>query len=103
MRIPENKIEEIRSAADIVDIISEFVQLKKRGKNFIGLCPFHSEKTPSFTVSADRQIYHCFGCGVGGNVFTFVMEHEKVSFGEAVKTLAERAGITLPRYSQADD
>jgi len=103
VRIPPEKIDEIRNATDIVEYISSFTQLKKRGKNFIGLCPFHSEKTASFTVSAERQMYHCFGCGVGGNVFTFVMEHEKVSFGEAVKALAERAGIPLPRYSQADD
>jgi DNA primase len=103
VRIPPEKIDEIRNATDIVEYISSFTQLKKRGKNFIGLCPFHSEKTPSFTVSADKQMYHCFGCGVGGNIFTFVMEHEKVSFGEAVKALAERAGIVLPRYSQADD
>jgi DNA primase len=68
MRIPEQKIEEIRIAADIVDIVSAHVHLRKRGKNFIGLCPFHNEKTPSFTVSEDKQIYHCFGCGAGGNV-----------------------------------
>ena len=96
MRIPDEKIDEIRSASDIVDVISSYVTLKKRGKNYLGLCPFHQEKTPSFTVSAEKQMYHCFGCGVGGNVFTFVMEHEKVSFIEAVRTLAERAGITLP-------
>lgn len=96
MRIPENKIEEVRRASDIVDVIAGYVRLKKRGKNFLGLCPFHTEKTPSFNVSPERQMYHCFGCGVGGNVFTFVMEHEKVSFIEALRTLAERAGITLP-------
>lgn len=96
MRIPEAKIEEVRRASDIVDVISAYVRLKKRGKNFLGLCPFHSEKTPSFNVSHDRQMYHCFGCGVGGNVFTFVMEYEKVSFIEAVRTLAARAGIPLP-------
>ncbi len=104
MRIPEAKIEEVRRASDIVDVISGYVRLKKRGKNFLGLCPFHTEKTPSFNVSPDRQIYHCFGCGVGGNVFTFVMEYEKVSFVEAVRTLAERAGIALPqdRGDEAD-
>ncbi|MGA7838957.1 MAG: DNA primase [Ignavibacteriaceae bacterium] len=95
MRIPENKIEEIRSAASIVDIISEFVQLRKRGKNYIGLCPFHSEKTPSFTVSEEKQIYHCFGCHAGGNVFKFLMEFEKISFVESVQELAEKSGITL--------
>src|SRR4030066_123630 len=95
MRIPENKIEEIRSAADIVDIISEFVQLRKRGKNFIGLCPFHSEKTPSFTVSEDKQIFHCFGCHAGGNIYKFLMEYEKISFIEAVQEIAARVGINL--------
>src|SRR3990172_455819 len=95
MRIPEIKIEEIRSAADIVDIISEFVQLRKRGKNFIGLCPFHSEKTPSFTVSEDKQIFHCFGCHAGGNIYKFLMEYEKISFIEAIQEVAARVGINL--------
>ncbi len=95
MRIPESKIEEIRSSASIVDIISEFVQLRKRGKNFIGLCPFHSEKTPSFTVSEEKQIFNCFGCHTGGNIFKFLMEYEKISFIEAVQELAEKLGITL--------
>lgn len=101
MRIPPEKIEEIRSANDIVDIISQHVRLKKRGKNFVGLCPFHQEKTPSFTVSSGKQVYHCFGCAKGGNVFTFVMEFEKVSFTEAVRSLAERAGITVT-YTDVD-
>ena len=95
MIIPENKIEEIRSAANIVDIISEYVPLRKRGRNFLGLCPFHSEKTPSFTVNEEKQIYHCFGCHAGGNVFKFLMEYEKISFVEAVQDLAKRLGITL--------
>jgi DNA primase len=95
MRIPENKIEEIRSAANIVDIISEFLNLRKRGKNFIGLCPFHNEKTPSFTVSEDKQIFHCFGCHNGGNVFKFLMDYEKISFVEAVKSIADRLGIQV--------
>jgi DNA primase len=95
MRIPDEKIEEIRSSSDIVEVISSFVNLKKRGKNYLGLCPFHQEKTPSFTVSSDKQVYHCFGCGAGGNVFTFIMEQEKVSFIEAVRNLAEKAGIQL--------
>ena len=99
MRIPPEKIDEIRNATDILDLIGSFVRLKKRGKNYVGLCPFHSEKTPSFNVSPERQMYHCFGCGVGGNVFTFVMESEKVSFTEAVRSLAEKAGISLPRYT----
>ncbi len=99
MRIPSEKIDEIRQATDIVELIGQFVQLKKRGKNYLGLCPFHTEKTPSFSVSPDKQMYHCFGCGAGGNVFTFVMDQEKVSFVEAVRMLAEKAGIILPAYS----
>ena len=79
MRIPESKIEEIRQSVDIVDVISQHVQLRKRGKNFIGLCPFHSEKTPSFTVSEEKQIFHCFGCHTGGNVFKFLTEFHKIS------------------------
>lgn len=103
MRIPTEKIDDIRNAADIVDVIGAVVRLKKRGKNFLGLCPFHAEKTPSFNVSQDRQMYHCFGCGVGGNVFTFVMEFEKVTFVEAVRSLAERVGIALPASSSEQD
>jgi DNA primase len=95
MRIPEQKIDEIRNSADIVDIISGYVQLKKRGKNFIGLCPFHQEKTPSFTVSEDKQIYHCFGCGNGGNVFKFLMEFKNISFVEAVEEIADHLGIKI--------
>lgn len=95
MRISEQKIEEIRNSADIVDIISSYVQLRKRGKNFIGLCPFHQEKTPSFTVSEDKQIYHCFGCGNGGNVFKFLMEYKNISFVEAVEEIAEQLGIKI--------
>ncbi|MEW5923144.1 MAG: DNA primase [Candidatus Zixiibacteriota bacterium] len=94
--IPENIIEQVRQASDIVDILGQYVRLKKRGRNFLALCPFHTEKTPSFSVSADKQIYHCFGCGKGGNVFTFLMEHENMSFVEAVKLLAQKAGITIP-------
>jgi len=102
-RIPENKIDEVRTAADIVEIISGYVTLKKRGRNFMGLCPFHNEKTPSFSVSPDKQIFHCFGCGKGGNVFTFLMEHEKLSFVEAIKSLADRYGIILPKYEPKED
>lgn len=102
MRILESKIDEVRSASDIVDVIASYVNLKKRGKNFLGLCPFHQEKTPSFNVSPEKQMYHCFGCGVGGNVFTFVMEHDKVSFVESVRTLASRAGIVLPEEGATD-
>lgn len=94
--IPEEKIAEIRNAADIVDVISGAVLLKKGGKNYLGLCPFHSEKTPSFTVSPDKQIFYCFGCGEGGNVFSFVMKQEGLTFPEAAKHLARRYGIALP-------
>ncbi|MEC1698013.1 DNA primase [Schinkia azotoformans] len=95
-RIPEETIEEIRNKVDIVDVISEYIQLKKQGRNYFGLCPFHGEKTPSFSVSADKQIYHCFGCGAGGNVFSFLMNIENCSFMEAAATLAEKVHINLP-------
>lgn len=95
MYIPEDKIEEVRAASDIVDVIGEYVQLKRRGSNFIGLCPFHSEKTPSFNVNPAIGIFKCFGCGVGGNVFQFIMRQENVGFPEAARVLAERAGIPL--------
>jgi len=103
MRIPEQKIEEIRNAADIVDVISGHVNLRKRGKNFVGLCPFHQEKTPSFTVSEDKQIYHCFGCGAGGNVFKFLMEFKNISFVEAVEEIAEHLGIKIDYESHPSD
>ncbi len=96
-KIPEELIEKIRQEADIVDIVSEYVQLKKQGKNYFGLCPFHAEKTPSFSVSPDKQIYYCFGCKAGGNVYSFLMEIESWSFLEAVQYLAEKVGITLPK------
>ncbi len=99
--IPQETIEQIRVASDVVDVIGSYVRLKKRGRSFIGLCPFHTEKTPSFTVSQEKQVYHCFGCGVGGNVFTFLIEHEKMSFVEAVRFLARRANITI-RETGAD-
>ncbi|GAB3795428.1 DNA primase [Virgibacillus kimchii] len=97
--IPEDVIEEIRSSNDIVDVIGEYIQLKKQGKNFFGLCPFHGEKTPSFSVTQEKQIFHCFGCGKGGNAVTFLMEMESYSFYEAIKHLADRAGKTLPEPS----
>ncbi len=95
-RISEDIIEEIRARNDIVDVISQYVRLQKKGSNYVGLCPFHTEKTGSFNVSRSRQIYHCFGCGVGGNVFTFLMNYENETFIEAVRTLGERAGVALP-------
>lgn len=102
MRISETKIDEVRNASDIVDVVSGYVQLRKRGKNFIGLCPFHQEKTPSFTVSEDKQIYHCFGCGNGGNVFKFLMEFKNISFVEAIEEVADHVGIKI-QYDEAQN
>ncbi|HOP07116.1 MAG TPA: DNA primase [candidate division Zixibacteria bacterium] len=93
--IPQETIDQIRQATDIVQIIGEYLRLKKRGRNYQALCPFHTEKTPSFNVSPDKQIFHCFGCGKGGNVYTFLMEHENMSFVEAVRHLARKANITI--------
>lgn len=95
-QIPEEIIEEVRKSNDIVDVIGEYVQLKKQGRNYFGLCPFHGEKTPSFSVTQDKQIFHCFGCGKGGNVITFIMEMESYSFIETITFLAERSGVDLP-------
>lgn len=103
MYYPEELIEEIRIQNDIVDVISSYVQLNKKGSTYFGLCPFHNEKTPSFSVSSDKQMYYCFGCGVGGNVYTFVMEYENFSFVEAVKFLADRVHITLPTVEVSDE
>ncbi|MBZ5703591.1 MAG: DNA primase, partial [Acidobacteriia bacterium] len=86
----------VKQQADIVRVVGEYVRLKKSGQNFTGLCPFHSEKSPSFAVHPVKQIYHCFGCGVGGDVFQFVMEMEKCAFPEAVRTVAEKCGIAVP-------
>ena len=96
MYYPEELVEEVRERNDIVDVIGGYVRLKRSGANYMGLCPFHNEKSPSFSVSGTKQMYHCFGCGVGGNVFTFLMEYENYTFAEALKVLAERAGIRLP-------
>ena len=100
---PEEIIEEVRSRNDIVDIISGYIKLKKSGNSYFGLCPFHGEKTPSFHVIPDRQMYHCFGCGVSGNVYTFVMEYENYTFREAVEMLADRAGIALPKMEYSKE
>ncbi len=99
--ISQNSIEQVRQANDIVDVIGQYIRLKKRGRNFTALCPFHVEKTPSFSVSQEKQIFHCFGCGKGGNVFTFLMEHEKLSFLDAVRLLARRAGIRLEERKES--
>jgi len=101
--IPEHTIEEVRNRADIVAVVSSYVNLKRAGRLYRGLCPFHAEKTPSFTVNPDRQIFHCFGCGVGGNVFRFLMLQKGVTFPEAVGELAEHHGIELPRVGGASD
>ena len=93
MYYPEELVEEIRSKNDIVDVISSYVRLQKKGSSYFGLCPFHNEKSPSFSVSRQKQMYYCFGCG---NVFTFLMEYEHYSFVEALKYLADRAGVELP-------
>ena len=95
MLYPEHVIEEIREKSDIVSIISEYTTLTKKGSSYTGLCPFHNEKTPSFSVSEDKQLYYCFGCGAGGNVITFVMQKENMTFVEALKYLAEREHIKL--------
>ena len=89
--------EKVKQQADIVRVIGEYVRLKKTGQNFTGLCPFHQEKTPSFAVHPVRQIYHCFGCGAGGDVFKFVMELDKCTFPEALRTVAEKCGIPIPK------
>jgi DNA primase len=94
--IPEETISEIRDRADIVEIVGDVVRLKKAGKNYLGLCPFHTEKTPSFSVSPDKQIFHCFGCGEGGNIFSFLIKYDGVSFPQAVRQVARRYGIDLP-------
>lgn len=96
MFYPEEIVEEVRLRNDIVEVISGYVKLQKKGGNFFGLCPFHSERSPSFSVSPSKQMYYCFGCGAGGNVITFVMEYENYTFPEALKFLAERSGVKLP-------
>ena len=96
-------IDEVVSRSDIVDIISGYIKLKKNGSSYVGLCPFHNEKSPSFSVSPGKQLYHCFGCGVGGNVITFVMEYENYTFLEAVKYLADKAGMQLPETSYSEE
>lgn len=95
MKIPQNKIDEIASSVDIVDVISAYTPLRKAGRSFMGRCPFHEERTPSFSVSQEKGVYHCFGCGKSGNIFTFLMETENVTFFDAVKMLAEKANITI--------
>ena len=97
MRYSDNIIEEVRQKNDIVDVVSQYVRLTRRGSTYFGLCPFHNEKTPSFSVTPGKQMYYCFGCGAGGNVYNFIMEYENYTFGEALKHLADRAGVELPK------
>ncbi|MFR9148240.1 MAG: DNA primase [Hungatella sp.] len=103
MRYPEEVVEEVRMKNDIVDVISSYVKLQKKGSNYFGLCPFHNEKSPSFSVSPSKQMYYCFGCGAGGNVITFVMEYENYSFMEALQMLADRAGVALPKQEYSKE
>ena len=103
MYYPEELIEEVRTRNDIVEVISGYVRLQKKGSNYFGLCPFHNEKSPSFSVSPGKQMYYCFGCGAGGNVITFLMEYENQTFPEAVRTLAQRAGIALPEVDDSKE
>ncbi|MDU5977614.1 MAG: CHC2 zinc finger domain-containing protein, partial [Finegoldia magna] len=93
--IPQDKIDEIKSVADIVSVIGDYVELKRAGSNYVGLCPFHNEKTPSFSVSPSKGIFHCFGCGVGGDVISFIMQKEGMSYPEAIKFLADKLGILV--------
>ncbi|MEY8337081.1 DNA primase [Lachnospiraceae bacterium 62-35] len=102
MYYPEEVVEEVRMRNDIVDVISGYVRLTKKGSNYFGLCPFHNEKSPSFSVSSSKQMYYCFGCGAGGNAITFVMEYENYTFPEALKALADRAGIELPEEDSGE-
>ena len=103
MFYPEDLVEEIRIRNDIVDVIGSYIKLQKKGSNHMGLCPFHNEKTPSFSVSSSKQMYHCFGCGVGGNVFTFIMEYENYTFVETLKLLASRVGVNLPEEEYSEE
>ena len=103
MYFSEDLVEEVRLKNDIVDVISGYVKLQKKGSSYFGLCPFHNEKSPSFSVSRSKQMYYCFGCGAGGNVFTFIMEYENFTFVEALKMLAERAGVELPEMEYSKE
>lgn len=101
-RYGDDLVEEVRTRNDIVDVIGSYVQLQKKGSNYFGLCPFHNEKSPSFSVTPSKQMFYCFGCGAGGNVFTFVMQYENLTFGEAMQTLAQRVGMDLPEQELSD-
>src|SRR5271155_3594366 len=100
IRYDDNKIEEVRERANIVEVIGAHVRLRRSGRNYSGLCPFHNEKTPSFSVNAERGFFHCFGCGAGGTVFDFVMKVEALTFPEALQSLARRCGVSLPERTE---
>ncbi|MFC4618021.1 DNA primase [Camelliibacillus cellulosilyticus] len=102
MKVDNDTIEKIRTSLDIVEIAGEYVQLRKQGRSYLGLCPFHNEKTPSFSISPEKQIFHCFGCGVGGNIYNFIMEIEGLSFPEAIQFLAQKAGIAVPQLDRRE-
>ena len=102
-RYSEEIIEQVRQNNDIVDIISQYVHLTRKGRNYFGLCPFHNEKSPSFSVSPERQIFHCFGCGVGGNIYTFLMKIEGIGFKDAIEQLAEKTNIQLPKIENPEE
>ncbi len=103
MYYPDEIVEKVRSSSDIVDVVGRYVKLQKKGSSYFGLCPFHNEKSPSFSVSQQKQMYYCFGCQAGGNVFTFLMEYENLTFQEAIKMLAERSGIELPEVEYSEE
>ena len=103
MRLPPEKFDEIAQANDIVDVIASYTPVRKRGKSFLALCPFHPDKNPSLNISQQKQVYHCFSCGASGNVFTFVQEYEKITFIEAAEKLAQRAGIELNLRKSSPD
>ncbi len=103
MKYSEEIVEEVRMKNDIVEVVSSYVRIQKKGASYFGLCPFHNEKSPSFSVSGQKQMYYCFGCGAGGNVFTFVMNYENYTFGEAIKLLADRAGVNLPEIEYSEE
>ncbi len=103
MRYNEEIINEVKENNDIIEVVSQYVSLKRSGRNYFGLCPFHNEKSPSFSVSPDKQIFHCFGCGVGGNVISFISKIEGIGFKEAIENLADRANIKLPVNANQED
>ena len=103
MAIPQSFIQELLARIDVVDVVGKYVQLKKGGANFMGLCPFHGEKSPSFTVSPSKQFFHCFGCGKNGNAIGFLMEHTGMTFVEAVKDLAQQVGMQVPDEQQSPE